>query len=221
MIKKINVDKLINMNFIFWSIITLYIALFKRNSVMTNLIIPVLGIYGMYLIYKNNSFGYLVFGMQTLFYGALAIRYSLVGEYYSNTVLFFLGNLILYLRHVLINLRLIARKPKKKYKEKIFLFTILRYVIFIFIFVILNDYLDSAGSLFPELESINAILLVIGLYKAWNNRTEAYVYWLSKGVVSLYIWVKIENRLFPIIFFLFYIVHSILILADKKKKLME
>lgn len=210
-------EKLLNINYVLGILITLLVANYVNYVNITNAIIPLFGITAMYLIHKRKRSGFILLFIQTTVYSSVAIRYSLVGEYYSNMIICTLGNMLLLIKTFIIKWNIIDIGLKKKSNTKIFIF--IQYVLVIVAFLLLRNWFDNLGSLFPELESINALLLFIGFKEAWHLHSERYLFWLIKGFTSLYMWLKIEDRIFCIIFFSFYCINYLILLLKEREKI--
>lgn len=210
-------EKLLNINYILGITITLLLAKYGKNINITNMTIPLLGISAMYLVHKRRRSGFVILFIQTIIYSSVAIRYSLVGEYYSNMIICTIGNLLLLIKTTMVKWNIIDYNLRGKYNTKIF--TFIQYALSILAFILLRNWFDNIGSLFPELESVNALLLFIGFKEAWHNHSERYLFWLTKGFISLYIWVKVEDRLFCIIFFTFYCINYLILLLKEREKI--
>lgn len=210
-------EKLLNINYALSLLITVLVAKYVKHVNITNVTIPLFGISAMYLVHKKKRSGFILLLIQTIIYSSVAIRYSLVGEYYSNMIICTIGNIVLLIKTYMVKWNIIELGLKKKSNTKIFIF--IQYALIIGTFVLLSNWFDNIGSLFPNLESINAILLFIGFKEAWNLHSERYLFWLTKGFISLYIWVKVEDRIFCIIFFSFYCINYLILLLKEREKI--
>lgn len=210
-------ENLLNINYALSLLITVLAAKYVKHVNITNVTIPLIGISAMYLVHKKKRSGFILLLIQTIIYSSVAIRYSLVGEYYSNMIICTIGNIVLLIKTYMVKWNIIELGLKKKSNTKIFIF--IQHALIIGTFVLLSNWFDNIGSLFPNLESINAILLFIGFKEAWNLHSERYLFWLTKGFISLYIWVKVEDRIFCIIFFSFYCINYLILLLKEREKI--
>ena len=75
------------------------------------------------------------------------------------------------------------------------------------------------GSAIPDLESINMLLIFIASVKMYKNSSEQWLFWLAKGIVSILLWIYIEDRIFILEFYIFDFLFAILTVLNLRKKI--
>ena len=218
-LNKLNLDLLFKINFIFF--ITLGIVTIVRHSaLMTGFWVMFLGIIASYLIYKNEPIGYIFYAIQSINYASIAIRFSLVGEFYSHLILVS-GVNILFLIKVL-DSRFDTSNYIEYYmnfipKAKSITYRIIKYLFLIIVYFAVNFTLTEMGSLFPDLEAVNIVLIICASSKLYRNSSEQWLFWFAKGIISVVIWLYIEDRLFILEYYVFDFIYSLLTILNLRK----
>ena len=219
LLNKLNLDILFKINYVFF--ITLgIVTVVKHSALMTGFWVMFLGIIASYLIYKNNPIGYIFYAIQSINYASIAIRFSLVGEFYSHLILVS-GVNILFLIKVL-DSRFDTSNYIEYYmnfipKAKSITYRIIKYLFLIIIYFAVNFTLTEMGSLFPDLEAVNIILIICASSKLYRNSSEQWLFWFAKGIISVVIWLYIEDRLFILEYYVFDFIYSLLTILNLRK----
>ena len=218
-LNKLNLDLLFKLNFLFF--ITLgIVTVIRHSALMTGFWVMFLGIIASYLIYKNNPIGYIFYAIQSINYASIAIRFSLVGEFYSHLILVS-GVNILFLIKVL-DTRFDTSNYIEYYmnfipKAKSITYRIIKYLFLIIIYFAVNLTLTEMGSLFPDLEAVNIVLIICASSKLYRNSGEQWLFWFAKGIVSIVIWLYIEDRLFILEYYVFDFIYALLTILNLRK----
>lgn len=219
LLNKLNLDILFKLNYLFF--ITLgIVTLIRHSALMTGFWVMFLGIIASYLIYKNNPIGYIFYAIQSINYASIAIRFSLVGEFYSHLILVS-GVNILFLIKVL-DTRFDTSNCIEYYmnfipKAKSITYRIIKYLFLIIIYFAVNFTLTEMGSLFPDLEAVNIVLIICASSKLYRNSGEQWLFWFAKGIVSIVIWMYIEDRLFILEYYVFDFIYALLTILNLRK----
>ena len=218
-LNKLNLDLLFKLNYIFF--ITLgIVTVVNHRALMTGFWVMFLGIIASYLIYKNNPIGYIFYAIQSINYASIAIRFSLVGEFYSHLILVS-GVNILFLIKVLD-----SRFDTSNYIEyymnfipraKSITYRLIKYLFLIIIYFAVNFTLTEMGSLFPDLEAVNIVLIICASSKLYRNSGEQWLFWFAKGIISVVIWLYIEDRLFILEYYVFDFIYALLTILNLRK----
>lgn len=218
-LNKLNLDLLFKLNYIFF--ITLgIVTVVNHRALMTGFWVMFLGIIASYLIYKNNPTGYIFYAIQSINYASIAIRFSLVGEFYSHLILVS-GVNILFLIKVLD-----SRFDTSNYIEyymnfipraKSITYRLIKYLFLIIIYFAVNFTLTEMGSLFPDLEAVNIVLIICASSKLYRNSGEQWLFWFAKGIISVVIWLYIEDRLFILEYYVFDFIYALLTILNLRK----
>lgn len=219
LLNKLNLDLLFKLNYIFF--ITLgIVTVVNHRALMTGFWVMFLGIIASYLIYKNNPIGYIFYAIQSINYASIAIRFSLVGEFYSHLILVS-GVNILFLIKVLD-----SRFDTSNYIEyymnfipraKSITYRLIKYLFLIIIYFAVNFTLTEMGSLFPDLEAVNIVLIICASSKLYRNSGEQWLFWFAKGIISVVIWLYIEDRLFILEYYVFDFIYALLTILNLRK----
>ena len=219
LLNKLNLDLLFKLNYLFF--ITLgIVTVIRHSTLMTGFWVMFLGIIASYLIYKNNPIGYIFYAIQSINYASIAIRFSLVGEFYSHLILVS-GVNILFLIKVL-DSRFDTTNYIEYYmnfipKVKSITYRIIKYLFLIIIYFAVNLTLTEMGSLFPDLEAVNIVLIICASSKLYGNSGEQWLFWFAKGIVSIVIWIYIEDRLFLLEYYVFDFIYALLTILKLRK----
>ena len=218
-LNKLNLDLLFKLNYLFF--ITLgIVTVIRHSALMTGFWVMFLGIIASYLTYKNNPIGYIFYAIQSINYASIAIRFSLVGEFYSHLILV-TGVNILFLIKVL-DTRFDTSNYIEYYmnfipKAKSITYRIIKYLFLIIIYFAVNFTLTEMGSLFPDLEAVNIVLIICASSKLYRNSGEQWLFWFAKGIVSIVIWLYIEDRLFILEYYVFDFIYALLTILNLRK----
>lgn len=218
-LNKLNLDLLFKLNYLFF--ITLgIVTVIRHSALMTGFWVMFLGIIASYLTYKNNPIGYIFYAIQSINYASIAIRFSLVGEFYSHLILVS-GVNILFLIKVL-DTRYDTSNYIEYYmnfipKAKSITYRIIKYLFLIIIYFAVNFTLTEMGSLFPDLEAVNIVLIICASSKLYRNSGEQWLFWFAKGIVSIVIWLYIEDRLFILEYYVFDFIYALLTILNLRK----
>lgn len=218
-LNKLNLDLLFKINYVFFITLGIFTVV-KHSALMTGFWVMFLGIIGSYLIYKNNPIGYIFYAIQSINYASIAIRFSLVGEFYSHLILVS-GVNILFLIKVL-DSRFDTSNYIEYYmnfipKAKSITYRIIKYLFLIIIYFAVNFTLTEMGSLFPDLEAVNIILIICASSKLYRNSSEQWLFWFAKGIISVVIWLYIEDRLFILEYYVFDFIYALLTILNLRK----
>lgn len=219
LLNKLNLDLLFKLNYLFF--ITLgIVTVIRHSALMTGFWVMFLGIIASYLTYKNNPIGYIFYAIQSINYASIAIRFSLVGELYSHLILVS-GVNILFLIKVL-DSRFDTSNYIEYYmnfipKAKSITYRIIKYLFLIIIYFAVNFTLTEMGSLFPDLEAVNIVLIICASSKLYRNSGEQWLFWFAKGIVSIVIWLYIEDRLFILEYYVFDFIYALLTILNLRK----
>lgn len=219
LLNKLNLDILFKLNYLFF--ITLgIVTVIRHSALMTGFWVMFLGIIASYLSYKNNPIGYIFYAIQSINYASIAIRFSLVGEFYSHLILVS-GVNILFLIKVL-DTRFDTSNYIEYYmnfipKAKSITYRIIKYLFLIIIYFAVNFTLTEMGSLFPDLEAVNIVLIICASSKLYRNSGEQWLFWFAKGIVSIVIWMYIEDRLFILEYYVFDFIYALLTILNLRK----
>lgn len=221
LLNKMNLDFLIKLNYIVFIVIAIITSITHKN-LMSGLWVMILGMLASYLTYKGSFLGYLVYAIQAIYYASIAIKFSLVGEFYSHLVIVSVANVLVMTRaldkkfdtsnYVEYYMNYLPKLPSFTYRMVKYLFTILA-------FFIINLTLKEMGSAIPDLESINMLLIFIASVKMYKNSSEQWLFWLAKGIVSILLWIYIEDRIFILEFYIFDFLFAILTVLNLRKKI--
>lgn len=221
LLNKMNLDFLIKLNYIVFIVIAIITSITHKN-LMSGLWVMILGMLASYLTYKGSFLGYLVYAIQAIYYTSIAIKFSLVGEFYSHLVIVSVANVIVMTRvldkkfdtsnYVEYYMNYLPKLPSFTYRMVKYLFTILA-------FFIINLTLKEMGSAIPDLESINMLLIFIASVKMYKNSSEQWLFWLAKGIISILLWIYIEDRIFILEFYIFDFLFAILTVLNLRKKI--
>lgn len=219
LLNKLNLDLLFKINYAFFITLGIFTVV-KHSALMTGFWVMFLGIIGSYLIYKNNPIGYIFYAIQSINYASIAIRFSLVGEFYSHLILVS-GVNILFLIKVL-DSRFDTSNYIEYYmnfipKAKSITYRIIKYLFLIIIYFAANFTLTEMGSLFPDLEAVNIVLIICASSKLYRNSSEQWLFWFAKGIISVVIWLYIEDRLFILEYYVFDFIYSLLTILNLRK----
>lgn len=219
LLNKLNLDLLFKINYVFFITLGIFTVV-KHSALMTGFWVMFLGIIGSYLLYKNNPIGYIFYAIQSINYASIAIRFSLVGEFYSHLILVS-GVNILFLIKVL-DSRFDTSNYIEYYmnfipKAKSITYRIIKYLFLIIIYFAVNFTLTEMGSLFPDLEAVNIILIICASSKLYRNSSEQWLFWFAKGIISVVIWLYIEDRLFILEYYVFDFIYSLLTILNLRK----
>lgn len=218
-LNKLNLDLLFKLNYLFF--ITLgIVTVIRHSALMTGFWVMFLGIIASYLTYKNNPIGYIFYAIQSINYASIAIRFSLVGEFYSHLILVS-GVNILFLIKVL-DTRFDTSNYIEYYmnfipRAKSITYRIIKYLFLIIIYFAVNFTLTEMGSLFPDLEAVNIVLIICASSKLYRNSGEQWLFWFAKGIVSIVIWLYIEDRLFILEYYVFDFIYALLTILNLRK----
>lgn len=218
-LNKLNLDLLFKLNYLFF--ITLgIVTVIRHSALMTGFWVMFLGIIASYLTYKNNPIGYIFYAIQSINYASIAIRFSLVGEFYSHLILVS-GVNILFLIKVL-DTRFDTSNYIEYYmnfipRVKSITYRLIKYLFLIIIYFVVNLTLTEMGSLFPDLEAVNIVLIICASSKLYRNSGEQWLFWFAKGIVSIVIWLYIEDRLFILEYYVFDFIYALLTILNLRK----
>lgn len=218
-LNKLNLDFLFKLNYLFF--ITLgIVTVIRHSALMTGFWVMFLGIIASYLTCKNNPIGYIFYAIQAINYASIAIRFSLVGEFYSHLILV-TGVNILFLIKVL-DTRFDTSNYIEYYmnfipKAKSITYRIIKYLFLIIIYFAVNFTLTEMGSLFPDLEAVNIVLIICASSKLYRNSGEQWLFWFAKGIISIVIWLYIEDRLFILEYYVFDFIYALLTILNLRK----
>lgn len=219
LLNKLNLDLLFKLNYLFF--ITLgIVTVIRHSALMTGFWVMFLGIIASYLTYKNNPIGYIFYAIQSINYASIAIRFSLVGEFYSHLILVS-GVNILFLIKVL-DTRFDTSNYIEYYmnfipRVKSITYRLIKYLFLIIIYFAVNLTLTEMGSLFPDLEAVNIVLIICASSKLYRNSGEQWLFWFAKGIVSIVIWLYIEDRLFILEYYVFDFIYALLTILNLRK----
>lgn len=219
LLNKLNLDILFKINYVFFITLGIFTVV-KHSALMTGFWVMFLGIIASYLIYKNNPIGYIFYAIQSINYASIAIRFSLVGEFYSHLILVS-GVNILFLIKVL-GSRFDTSNYIEYYmnfipKAKSITYRIIKYLFLIIIYFAVNFTLTEMGSLFPDLEAVNIVLIICASSKLYRNSSEQWLFWFAKGIISVVIWLYIEDRLFMLEYYVFDFIYALLTILNLRK----
>ena len=221
LLNKININILFNILFIVF--LSLGIITYIRFPYLnTGFWVLLGGIIGSFLVHRNNPIGYLIYAIQAIYYASIAIRFSLVGEFYSH--LFFVSA-----ANILVLTKMLDRRfdssnyvefyMKHKPRRKSFIYRIIKYVFTIVAFFVVYFTLLEMGSAFPDLEAVNMVLIVLAINKLYKNSSEQWIFWLAKGFITVTIWLYIEDRLFILEYYVFDFLYSLLTILNLRKNI--
>lgn len=221
LLNKMNLDFLIKLNYIVFLVIA-GATLLWHDNLLSGLWVMLLGMLASYLTYKGSFLGYLVYAIQAIYYASIAIKFSLVGEFYSHLVIVSVANIVVMTRaldrkfdtsnYVEYYMNYLPKLPSFTYR-------MIKYFFIILAFFIINLTLKEIGSAIPDLEAINILLITIASVKMYKNSSEQWLYWLAKGIISIIIWVYIEDRIFILEFYTFDFFYAILTVLNLRKKI--
>lgn len=221
LLNKMNLDFLIKLNYIVFLVIA-GATLLWHDNLLSGLWVMLLGMLASYLTYKGSFLGYLVYAIQAIYYASIAIKFSLVGEFYSHLVFVSVANIVVMTRaldrkfdtsnYVEYYMNYLPKLPSFTYR-------MIKYFFIILAFFIINLTLKEMGSAIPDLEAINILLITIASVKMYKNSSEQWLYWLAKGIISIIIWVYIEDRIFILEFYTFDFLFAILTVLNLRKKI--
>ena len=102
-------------------------------------------------------------------------------------------------------------------KAKSITYRIIKYLFLILIYFAVNFTLTEMGSLFPDLEAVNIVLIICASSKLYRNSGEQWLFWFVKGIISVVIWLYIEDRLFILEYYVFDFIYSLLTILNLRK----
>lgn len=221
LLNKINIDILFNILFIVFLLLGI-ITYIRFPYLNTGFWVLLGGIIASFLVHKNNPLGYLLYSIQSIYYASIAIRFSLVGEFYSHLLLITGANIIVLTKMLdkrFDSSNYVEFYMKHKPKRKSFIYRVIKYVFTIVAFFIVYFTLLEMGSAFPDLEAVNIIFIVLATNKLYRNSSEQWIFWLAKGFITITIWLYIEDRLFILEYFVFDFLYSLLTILNLRKNI--
>lgn len=213
------IDRLIVLNHAIFLVWCSSMIIVNPNINTSGFIVFVLGVIGLYLLHRGKAFGYVIFLIQSLLYANIAISYSMIGDFYSNSIISVVFNVMGFIMAVP-NLRddlnkLMKVKPKRRSK----IFQAMKYLLLILVYILIRDWLTDTGSLFPTYESANIVLMILAFRSMYNNSSEQWVFWFCKAFIGVIIWFSINDREYILYWYVFYLIHCVLKLIQNKDRI--
>lgn len=139
----------------------------------------------------NTNVGRLILCVSMMLYSSTAYRYNLIGDSMSTMIVYF----ILFINYTYRMVMKINKKDLDGLKKHSFIVFIIIATISIVSIRIIIRWLDVIGSVYPELESIGIISLIIGSYFDIIDCKYKWIFYLLRNTINLYMWTTINDRI--------------------------
>ena len=140
----------------------------------------------------NTNVGRMILCIAMMLYSATAYRYNLIGDSIFTAIVYF----ILFINYLYRIIAKIDKKDLEGLKGYSFIAFIIITIISLVSIRIVIRWLDVIGSVYPELESIGIIFLIIGAYFDIVSCKYKWIFYLLRNVINLYIWTIINDKIY-------------------------